>query len=77
MLRLWVIRHGVISASRGGKLKTLLQAWALGLLVLPHPGVVGLVAYVLMGAALVVIVLGSVLTVGRRLRRIAADLESR
>jgi CDP-diacylglycerol--glycerol-3-phosphate 3-phosphatidyltransferase len=35
MLRFWVIRHGVIPASRGGKLKTLLQGVAIGLYVLP------------------------------------------
>jgi CDP-diacylglycerol--glycerol-3-phosphate 3-phosphatidyltransferase len=34
-LRFWVIRHGVMAASRGGKLKTLLQTFALGLLILP------------------------------------------
>jgi CDP-diacylglycerol--glycerol-3-phosphate 3-phosphatidyltransferase len=34
LLRLWVIRHGVIPASRGGKVKTLLQAVAIGLFVL-------------------------------------------
>ena len=34
LLRFWVIRHGVIPASRGGKLKTLLQAVAIGLFVL-------------------------------------------
>jgi CDP-diacylglycerol--glycerol-3-phosphate 3-phosphatidyltransferase len=33
-LRFWVIRHGVIPASRGGKVKTLLQAVATGLFVL-------------------------------------------
>jgi CDP-diacylglycerol--glycerol-3-phosphate 3-phosphatidyltransferase len=33
-----VIRHGVIPASRGGKVKTMLQAWAIGLLVLPLTG---------------------------------------
>jgi CDP-diacylglycerol--glycerol-3-phosphate 3-phosphatidyltransferase len=66
LLRLWVIRHGVIAASAGGKLKTLLQTFALGLLVLPlrlldgpwHS--VGLVAWwvavVLMAAAVVVTV---------------------
>ena len=27
LLRFWVIRHGVIAASRGGKLKTLLKVW--------------------------------------------------
>ena len=34
-LRFWVIRHGVIAASSGGKLKTVLQTVALGLLILP------------------------------------------
>ncbi len=34
-LRFWVIRHGVMAAGRGGKLKTLLQTFALGLLILP------------------------------------------
>ena len=38
LLRFWVIRHGVIAASRGGKLKTLLQAVAIGLYVLPLTG---------------------------------------
>ena len=38
-LRFWVLRHGVIPASRGGKLKTLLQSVAIGLFLLPlgHP----------------------------------------
>jgi CDP-diacylglycerol--glycerol-3-phosphate 3-phosphatidyltransferase len=35
LLRFWVIRHGVIAASSGGKLKTVLQTVALGLLILP------------------------------------------
>jgi CDP-diacylglycerol--glycerol-3-phosphate 3-phosphatidyltransferase len=34
-LRFWVIRHGVMAASAGGKLKTALQTGALGLLILP------------------------------------------
>jgi ribosomal protein S12 methylthiotransferase len=34
-LRFWVIRHGVMAASSGGKLKTVLQTVALGLLILP------------------------------------------
>jgi CDP-diacylglycerol---glycerol-3-phosphate 3-phosphatidyltransferase len=44
VLRFWVIRRGVIAASRGGKLKTLLQVIAICLYVLPSslspPGVV-------------------------------------
>ena len=35
LLRLWVIRHGVMAAGRGGKLKTVLQTVALGLFILP------------------------------------------
>jgi len=34
-LRFWVLRRGVIAASRGGKLKTLLQVIAICLYVLP------------------------------------------
>jgi CDP-diacylglycerol---glycerol-3-phosphate 3-phosphatidyltransferase len=37
LLRFWVIRHGVIPASRGGKVKTLLQSVAIGLYLLPLP----------------------------------------
>ncbi len=40
VLRLWVLRHGVIPASRGGKLKTALQTLALGLAIMPLPPVV-------------------------------------
>jgi CDP-diacylglycerol--glycerol-3-phosphate 3-phosphatidyltransferase len=39
VLRLWVIRRGVMAASRGGKLKTLLLNCAIGLYVLPLDGV--------------------------------------
>jgi CDP-diacylglycerol---glycerol-3-phosphate 3-phosphatidyltransferase len=38
LLRFFVIRHGVMPASRGGKVKTLLQAVGIGLLVLPLDG---------------------------------------
>jgi len=38
MLRFWVIRHGVIPASRGGKLKTMLQGLAIGFYLLPLTG---------------------------------------
>ncbi len=53
VLRFWVIRHGVIPASRGGKLKTLLQAVAIGLYVLPLTGWLHTVAEVFMFAAVV------------------------
>lgn len=35
IMRFWVIRHGVMPASRGGKIKTFLQAMAIGLFVMP------------------------------------------
>ncbi|HSY15965.1 MAG TPA: CDP-diacylglycerol--glycerol-3-phosphate 3-phosphatidyltransferase [Jatrophihabitantaceae bacterium] len=54
MLRFWVIRHGVIAASRGGKLKTLLQSVAIGLYVLPLSGWLHALAAVVMIAAVVV-----------------------
>lgn len=53
-LRLVVIRHGVMPASRGGKLKTLLQGLAIGLLVLPTEGWVTTAALTVMGVAVVV-----------------------
>lgn len=53
ILRFWVLRHGVIPASRGGKLKTLLQAVAIGLYILPLPGPLHWVAVILMAAALI------------------------
>ncbi|HWG64432.1 MAG TPA: CDP-diacylglycerol--glycerol-3-phosphate 3-phosphatidyltransferase [Streptosporangiaceae bacterium] len=53
-LRFWVIRRGVIAASRGGKLKTMLQVVAICLYVLPGPP--GLLRDVVMGAAVVVTV---------------------
>ncbi len=55
ILRFWVIRHGVIPASRGGKLKTLLQLVAIGLYILPVS--LGLAREIVMGAALVVTLL--------------------
>lgn len=55
-LRFWVIRHGVIPASRGGKLKTVLQTLALTLYVLPLPESVQWAAATAMAAAVVVTV---------------------
>ena len=51
-LRFWVIRHGVIAASRGGKLKTLLQVLAISLYMLP--GVPEWLRAAVMAAAVVV-----------------------
>ena len=54
LLRFWVIRHGVIPASRGGKVKTLLQAVAIGLYVLPLTGWLHVVAEVIMYVAIAI-----------------------
>ncbi|MFT4086943.1 MAG: CDP-diacylglycerol--glycerol-3-phosphate 3-phosphatidyltransferase [Gordonia sp. (in: high G+C Gram-positive bacteria)] len=55
LLRFWVLRHGIIPASRGGKLKTLLQSVAIGLYILPFPdgSILHLTAVVVMWAALI------------------------
>lgn len=60
VLRFAVIRRGVIPASRGGKLKTLVQAIAIGLFVLPlhnWPSIWLTVAWWVMYAAVVLTVL--------------------
>ncbi|MDT4972974.1 MAG: CDP-diacylglycerol---glycerol-3-phosphate 3-phosphatidyltransferase [Pseudonocardiales bacterium] len=68
ILRFWVIRHGVIAASRGGKVKTLLQGVAIGLFVLPLSGWLHAVAWVFMIAAIVVALATGVDYVARALR---------
>jgi CDP-diacylglycerol--glycerol-3-phosphate 3-phosphatidyltransferase len=57
LLRFAVIRRGVIPASRGGKVKTLVQAVAIGLFVLPLSGAWLTGAWVLMVAAVVLTML--------------------
>jgi CDP-diacylglycerol--glycerol-3-phosphate 3-phosphatidyltransferase len=57
LLRFWVIRHGVIAASRGGKLKTVVQALAIGLYILPLTGLLASGRWWVMAAALVLTVL--------------------
>ncbi|MFF4124913.1 CDP-diacylglycerol--glycerol-3-phosphate 3-phosphatidyltransferase [Microbispora rosea] len=54
LLRFLVIRHGVIPASYGGKVKTVLQIVAIALYIVP--GVPGVIRWVAMGLALVVTV---------------------
>ena len=51
LLRFWVIRIGVIPASRGGKLKTLTQGIAVGMYVLVLTGPLAELRAVLMGVA--------------------------
>jgi CDP-diacylglycerol---glycerol-3-phosphate 3-phosphatidyltransferase len=71
VLRFWVIRHGVIEASRGGKIKTLLESVAIGLYVLPLHGWLHVIAVVVMAAAVVLALITGVDYVLRavRLRR--------
>ena len=57
LMRFWVIRYGVMPASRGGKIKTTLQAVALCAFILPllqFDGVVGDIGEVLWWAAAVI-----------------------
>ena len=60
LLRFWVIRHGVIPASRGGKAKTLVQIVAISLYLLPFPHWFDAVRWVFMGAAVVLTVVTGV-----------------
>lgn len=64
-VRFWVIRHGIMAAGRGGKLKTFLQALGLGFFVmplwtLPAPDLWRGVAWGVLLAALVVTVVTGV-----------------
>jgi CDP-diacylglycerol--glycerol-3-phosphate 3-phosphatidyltransferase len=65
-LRFWVIRRGVIAASRGGKIKTMLQIVAISLYVLPWH--ITLVREIVMGAAVVVTVVTGIDYVARAIR---------
>lgn len=56
LLRLAVVRHGVIPAGRGGKLKTLVQSLAIGVLLLPLSGGFETAGMALMWLALVLTV---------------------
>jgi CDP-diacylglycerol--glycerol-3-phosphate 3-phosphatidyltransferase len=60
VLRFWVIRHGVIAASRGGKAKTVVQALAIGLYILPLDGWMASARWWLMAVAVVLTVLSGV-----------------
>jgi CDP-diacylglycerol--glycerol-3-phosphate 3-phosphatidyltransferase len=74
VLRFWVIRHGVIAASRGGKIKTVLQIVAIGLYIMPVD--IGWVRSAVMAAAVAVTLVTGVDYVARalRLRRAAHSL---
>jgi len=59
-LRFWVIRFGVIAASRGGKVKTVLQIAAITWYLWPFTSPLSAVGPWLMGAALIVTVVTGV-----------------
>ena len=71
-LRFWVIRRGVIAASRGGKLKTLLQVVAICLYIVPWTP--GLLRGLVMAAAVAATVVtgGDYLMRALRLHRVGA-----
>lgn len=59
LMRFVVIKRGVIPASKGGKLKTVLQAVGLALLVAPFGGLLGTLGlWVMYAAAVVTVVTG-------------------
>lgn len=74
LLRFWVIRRGVIPASRGGKIKTVLQITAISWYLWPFPAAWNEVGYTIMGLAVVVTVVTGVDYVLRaiKLRRAVA-----
>jgi len=77
LLRFWVIRHGVMSASRGGKLKTLLQGLAIGLYVLPLTGLLatGRAAVMALAVAVTLVTGADYVTRALALRRSSARSE--
>ena len=68
LLRFWVIRYGVIPASRGGKWKTLTQIVAIGLFLLPLPSATDVGSWLIMGVALALTVVTGVDYVVRAIR---------
>lgn len=76
-MRFFLLRYVVLPASRGGKLKTVLQSVAIGLYLLPLdqlPAAVEVVAAVVMGAAVLVTVVTGLdyVRTAVRIRRAAA-----
>jgi CDP-diacylglycerol--glycerol-3-phosphate 3-phosphatidyltransferase len=67
-LRFWVLRYGVIPASRGGKAKTVLQILAITWYIWPFPPALAAVGPVIMAAAVLVTVVTGVDYLIRALR---------
>ncbi|MFI1257373.1 CDP-diacylglycerol--glycerol-3-phosphate 3-phosphatidyltransferase [Streptomyces netropsis] len=57
LMRFWVIRHGVIPASRGGKMKTLAQGVAVGMYILALTGPLATARFWVMAVAVALTVL--------------------
>jgi CDP-diacylglycerol--glycerol-3-phosphate 3-phosphatidyltransferase len=55
-LRFWVIRHGVIAASHGGKAKTVAQSLAIGMYILPLTGLLATARWWVMAVAVLLTV---------------------
>ena len=74
LLRVWVIRHGVMPASRGGKAKTVAQSLAIFLYLLPLGGLLGSARWWVMAAAVLLTVATGIDYVYRalKLRRTSA-----
>ncbi|MFW6692053.1 CDP-diacylglycerol--glycerol-3-phosphate 3-phosphatidyltransferase [Streptomyces sp. MAR4 CNX-425] len=81
LMRFWVIRHGVIPASRGGKLKTLAQGVAVGMYILTLTGPLATLRFWIMAAAVVLTVVTGLDYVKQaivlRRRGLAAEREQR
>ena len=60
LLRVWVIRHGVMPASHGGKAKTVVQSVAILMYIAPLSGVLASVRAWVMAAAVILTVLTAV-----------------
>lgn len=75
LLRFWVIRHGVIPASRGGKIKTALLIAAITWYIFPFPEPVAAVGPWLMGLATAVTIATGADYVVRAVRLRAAARE--
>jgi CDP-diacylglycerol--glycerol-3-phosphate 3-phosphatidyltransferase len=77
LLRFWVIRFGVIPASRGGKLKTLTQIVAIGFFLAPLSQGFAVVEWTLMGIAIVLTVVTGLDYVFRAFRLRAKGIRAR
>ncbi|WP_228771389.1 CDP-diacylglycerol--glycerol-3-phosphate 3-phosphatidyltransferase [Actinokineospora iranica] len=76
LLRFWVIRHGVIPASRGGKAKTLAQVLAIALFLIPLPDWLTPLSWAVMGLAVALTVVTGIDYVIRAIRLRARGLRA-